>query len=180
VNGSPGHERGEFVQPGCDGVGVGVGVAVGVGVGVVDGPPQMIDESTKKSPASAPLAWAVAESSVSLLGVVKPVPLSGVWVPLCVNGPEYVTVPAFLNVAVIETNVGRGLSPPAGSTKCQPTMPEQSLVAFLVDALPGIVVDADTIRDDKAPTATRHAAPMMRAPTGLRSRVFIAFPLLLR
>jgi hypothetical protein len=54
VNESPGHERGQFAQPG--GVGVGVGVAVGVGVGVGDGPPQMIDERTKKSPASAPLA----------------------------------------------------------------------------------------------------------------------------
>jgi hypothetical protein len=76
----------------------------------------------------------------------------------------------------METNVGRGLSPPAGRTKCQPTMLERWLVAFLVDALPEIVVDADTIRDDKAPTATKHAAPMMRAPTGLRSRDFIAFP----
>jgi hypothetical protein len=89
-----------------------------------------------------------------------------------------VTVPAFAKVAVIETKVGRGLSPPAGRTKCQPTMPEQWLVAFTVDALPEIVVDADTSRDDRAPIATAHAAPMMSAPTGLRSREFMAFPLL--
>ena len=69
-------------------LGAGVGVPLGVGVGVgADVPPQMMLDRTKKVPEGAPLAWAVAERRVSFAGVMNPVPSSGVWVPLWVNGP---------------------------------------------------------------------------------------------
>jgi len=93
------------------GVGVGVPLGLGVGVGVDVPPPQMMLDRTKKVPEGAPLAWAVAESRVSFVDVVNPVPSSGVWVPLWVKGPVYVTVPAGANTAVIDTNVARGLTP---------------------------------------------------------------------
>ena len=64
---------------------MGVGIGVGVGVGV--GPQMMLDKTNMSSP-SVPSARAVADSSVSLADVTKPVPSSGVCVLSCVNGSE--------------------------------------------------------------------------------------------
>lgn len=63
-------------------------VVVGVVVVRVVTVVQMMLERTKKSSSSAPLACAVALSSVSLLGVTKPVPSSGVCVLPGLKGPE--------------------------------------------------------------------------------------------
>jgi hypothetical protein len=77
-------------------------------------------------------------------------------------------VPAFLNIAVMLTNVGRGWSPPAGNTKCQRTapFPLQSLVAFMVLALPGIgvgVVASASVTARGMLASTTAAAPTIEA-----------------
>lgn len=76
--------------PGGSGLLVGVSelLVVGVVVVTVVTVVQMMLERTKKSSSSAPLACAVALSSVSLLGVTKPVPSSGVCVLPGLKGPE--------------------------------------------------------------------------------------------
>jgi hypothetical protein len=63
------------------------------------------------------------------------------------------------------TNVGRGLSPPSGNTKCQPTgpFPLQSLLAFFVLSLPGIVVVGAACAARGMLASTAAAPPIMKA-----------------
>jgi hypothetical protein len=87
-----------------------------------------------------------------------------------VNGPEYVTVPAFAKTAVIDSKVIRGLSPWLGSTKCQMTdwPVGQMTVKSCVDWLPGIVVEsaaeATPVPISVPRPAIQHATPRTTNP----------------